>query len=248
MLRLNLERIRAKFASLLLNVRTALETKQVMITDVRQFLINSSQGELDIPPCSEFSVMFMDLTKRKVWTYQHHSPLEMMTENFLCDDHIIQDQIKQYKGDLSGFLVATKLIEYIKLHHLSSEEMEEEEEDVPLPKFTKKQYRSLKVVLNLRARKISELSLNYVHKLWEKLADEFDLPSLTAVIKRIVDGSLVITWLVPHHMVEKIMLRSKTTSSVKFYREHQIILLVVDDIIMYDEQQMVGKCIMHCMS
>ena len=236
MLRLNLERIRAKFASLLFDVQTALETKQVMIDRVRQFLINSSQGDLDIPCFSEFSAMFMSLTKHKVWTYQHHSPLEVLTENFLRDDHVIQDKIVKYKGDFSGFLVATKLIEYIKLNHLLSEE---EEEDIPLPKFTKKQYRSLKVVLNLDARKISELSLNYVHELWEKLAEEFDLPSLTAVVKKLVDGSLEITWLVLHSVVKKIMLRSKTSSSVKFYREHQIVLLVVDDIVLYDEQQMV---------
>ena len=247
MLRLNLERIRAKFASLLFDVQTALETKQVMIDRVRQFLINSSQGDLDIPCFSEFSAMFMSLTKHKVWTYQHHSPLEVLTENFLRDDHVIQDKIVQYKGDFSGFLVATKLIEYIKLNCLLSEEMEEEEEDIPLPKFTKKQYRSLKVVLNLDARKISELSLNYVHELWEKLAEEFDLPSLTAVIRRIVDGSLEITWLVLRNVVEKIMLRSRTTSSVKFYHKHQIVLLVVDDMVVYDGQQMVTKINEYCL-
>ena len=175
MLRFNLEKIRVKFATLLLNVQTSLETKQVVVAHVRQFLINSSQGDLDIPCYTEFSDMFTELKKCKVWTYQHHSPLEMVTDAFLHNDCVIQDQIKQYKHDLSGFLVATKLIEY---NHLFSEEMEEEEEDVPLPKLTKKQYRSLKVVLNLDARKISELSLNYVHTLWEKLAVEFDLPSL----------------------------------------------------------------------
>ena len=63
MLRFNLEKIRAKFASLLLNVQISLETKQVTVAHVRQFLINSSQGGLDIPCYTEFSDMFTELKK-----------------------------------------------------------------------------------------------------------------------------------------------------------------------------------------
>lgn len=240
MLCLNLETIQAKFASLLLDVEAALETNKVMITQVRQFLIHKSQGDLDISTSSEFSVMFADLTKQKVWTYQHSSPLEMLTDKFLQNDQVLQDKIKQYKGDLSGFLLATKLIEYVTLNPLSDEEMEEEE-DFPLPKLTKKQYRSLKVVLNLDTRKISELSLNYVRELWEKFAEEFDLPLLTTIIKKIVPGSLEITWLVLQHIVEIIELKSKTPKAVKFFHNHNIVLLQVDGVTVYNEQLLVGS-------
>ena len=116
----------------------------------------------------------------------------------------------------------------------------EKEEDLPLPKLTKKQYRSLKVVLNLDTRKISELSLNYVRELWEKFAEEFDLPLLTTILKKIVPGSLEITWLVLQHIVEIIELKSRTPKAVKFFRNHNIVLLQVDSVTVYDEQQMVG--------
>ena len=162
MLHLNLVRIKAKFASLLLDVQIALETKMVVIAHVRQFLINHFQGDLDIPHCADFSEIFTDLTKRKVWTYQHHSPLEVVTEEFLHDNSHIRDRIKRYKGDLSGFFIATKLIDYIKMKGLPSEDTEEEDEDL---QFTANQYRTLKVVLNLGRRKISKLSLDYVHNL-----------------------------------------------------------------------------------
>ena len=236
MLHLNLVRIKAKFASLLVDVQIALETKMVIIAHVRQFLIHHFQGDLDIPHCADYSEIFTDLTKRKVWTYQHHSPLEMMAKKFLHDNSHIQDEIKQYKGDLSGFFIATKLIDYIEINSLTSEDMEEENEDL---QFTAKQYTTLKVVLNLGRRKISKLSLDYVHNLWRKLAEEFDLPSLTAVIKTIVDCSLVITWFVLPHLVEMIVLKSKSPKSVKFFRTHQIVLLQVDDLTIYDEQKMV---------
>ena len=239
MLCLNLERIQAKFASLLLDVEMAFETKKVMVTQVHQFLIHKSQGDIDLSTCTDFSVMFANLTKQKMWTYQHCSPLEMLTEKFLHDDQDVQDMIKRYKGELSGFLLATKLIEYVTLNPLSDEEMEEEE-DLPLPKLTKKQYRSLKVVLNLDTRKISELSLNYVHELWEKFADDFDLPLLTTIINKIVIGSLEITWLILQHIAEIIELKSKTPKAVRFFRNHDIVLLQVDNVTVYDEQQMVG--------
>ena len=168
MLQRNLERIRAKFASLLLDVQLALERNMVAVAHVRQFLVHSSQENLVMKVYTDFSVMFTDLRKIKVWTYQHCSPLELLTERFLCKDQDIRDKIRQYKGHLSGFLVATKLIEYIELNPFSDEEMEEEEEDSPLPKLTKIQYRTLKVVLNLtRNSKVSELSLDYVRELWE---------------------------------------------------------------------------------
>ena len=245
MLRLNLEVILAKFASLLLDVQIALENKDVKITHVRQFLVNSSQGDLNIPICADFASLFDTLRKQKVWTYQHSTPLEMLAEKFLHDDHDIQERIRGYKGDLSGFLVTTKLIEYIKLNPLSDEEMDEEEESTPPPKrtkLTKQQYRSLKVVLNLETRKISDLSLDYVHEVWKKFAEEFDLPLLTTLIRKIVCGSLEITWFVLHHIMEMIEQKLKTPKAVKFFRNHKIVSLAVDNVIVFDEQQMVSSC------
>ena len=240
-----MERIQAKFSSLLLEVQIRLEAKNVKVSYVcqflSQFLIDRYEGEPDILNYEKFSAVFIDVTKRRLWTYQHHSPLEMLTEKFLCDDQVVKDLIKQYKNDLSGFLVATKLIEYIKETSFPDEELEEEEdEDAALPQLTKKQYRYLKVVLNLSSRKISELSLNYVQELWEKLAEEFDLPLLTTVIKKIVTGSLVITWLVSSDVAEIIMHNSRISKSIRFFRQHKIVSLAIDDTTVYDENQMVG--------
>ena len=46
--------------------------------------------------------------------------------------------------------------------------------------------------------------LDFVHEMWKALQKEFNLPTLTAVIDIILEGSLNITWLVLPHVVEKI--------------------------------------------
>ena len=72
-----------------------------------------------------------------------------------------------------------------------------------------------------------------------KLAEEFDLPLLTTVIKKIVPGSLMITWLVFPHIAEIIELKSKSSTAIKFFRKNNIVSLAVDGVTVYDEQQMV---------
>ena len=99
-------------------------------------------------------------------------------------------------------------------------------------KLTTKQFRKIKLVLQLE-RKILQVSLDYVMKLWQSFAEEYEIPSLTAVIDRIVAGSLEVTWRVPQHIADAILPRSK------FFRSHGIVIIFIDDVILYDAEQMV---------
>ena len=236
---LNLEEIMAKFASLLLDVQIALEVKQVMVAHVRQFfnLTLCLRGGVEIPTFDQFSDIFSYLTKRHIWSYEHHSPLEKVTNKFLFDNLAIQDRIKEYKSDLSGYFIAEKLVDYINRPAVAFESAEEVENVVLC---NKQLHQRLKVVLALGKRKITELSLEYVRSLWRQLAEEFELPSLTAVLKKIMDGSLTIVWLVLPYLVEAIAQKSKTSKSTKFFRTHRIIFLQADGLIIYDEKSMVS--------
>ena len=111
-----------------------------------------------------------------------------------------------------------------------------EEQPSTMKKLTPVEYKRIKVVLELD-RKVTELSLEYVHKLWSSIAEEYDLPCLTAIIDKLIAGSLVVTWLALPHIVDMITPRSK------FFRRHQIIKVFVDDVIIYDEKEMVGPLI-----
>ena len=86
---------------------------------------------------------------------------------------------------------------------------------------------------------MSAVTLSYVDELWRSLAEEFDLSSLTAVIHSIIEGSLVVTWLVLPHIAEKIITSASTAKAVKFFRRHGIVSVEIDNDTIYDEEQMV---------
>ena len=229
MIRSNVEKIKALFSALVLKVQTALQS-QSDVSNVRQFLLIFFKCSL--PETSDLKKLFETVTLSDLWDYQHYSPLEQLTNHFLPGDQELESLMKDYKARLSGFYLTTKLIDYIDYQNLSGDDSDEEC-DQPSPKLTTKQYRKIKVVLQLD-RKVSQLSLNYVVKLWESFAEEYEIPSLTAVIDRIVAGSLEVTWRVPQHIADAILPRSE------FFRSHGIVLFFIDDVILYDEKQMVS--------
>ena len=169
---------------------------------------------------------------------RHYSPVEKLAQEFLPEHDPSKQRIFIYKRQLSGFFAATKIYDYMKLmtdiHECTEVDLLE---PIALQKYEATHYRRLKVVLNLD-RKLSEISLSYVDKVWRSVAEEFDLPLLTVVIDNIVEGSLVISWLVLPHVVEMISVNSP--KAVNFVREHKIIHIAVDNCVIYDEELMVS--------
>ena len=229
MIRSNVEEIKAIFSSVVLKVQSTLQSQSDTST-LRDFLITFFK--CDFPETSDVKKLFATITLNDLWNYHHYSPLERLSNQFLPSDEEVGSLIKAYKARLSGFYLTTKLIDYIEYQNLSADDSDEECNH-PSPKLTTKQYKKIKVVLQLE-RKISQVSLDYVVKLWQSFAEEYEIPSLTAVIDRIVAGSLEVTWRVPQHIADAILSRAK------FFRSHRIVLVFVDDVIIYDEKQMVS--------
>ena len=231
MIRTNVEKIKALFSSLLVKVQSSLQS-QSDISNVRHFLITFFK--FDLPETTDVKKLFTTVTLNDLWDYHHYSPLERLIDQFLPSDQEVGSLMKAYKAHLSGFYLTIKLIDYIEYQNLSANDSESDEEcDRSTPKLTTKQYKKIKVVLHLE-RKISQVSLDYVVKLWQSFAKEYEIPSLTAVIDKIMAGSLEVTWRVPQHIADAILPRSK------FFRSHGIILVSIDDVIIYDEKQMVS--------
>ena len=230
MIRLNEEKIIALFTALVLSVQATVAAKS-NVKDVRHYLMRIFGCSL--PDTTDLDELFTTISLEKLWDYQHHSPLESVATHFLHGDQEIEKSIKEYKARLSGFYVMTKLVDFMEYKNLSVDDFDDEPDDQPPPVLTSKQCRRLKVVLKLD-RKISELSLEYVHKLWCSFAEEYDIPSLTAVLERVAPGSLEITWIIPLHLSDKIVPRSK------FFRRHGIVRVSLDDVILYDEEDMVS--------
>ena len=235
MIRSNIEEIDALFTALLLAVQAALPVSSDA-TRVRDFLITFFKQ--DFPTTTKVKDLLQCVTLRNLWNYEHYSPLEKLTKHFLPGNEDIGRLMSEYKERLTGHYMTTKLIDYIQYKKElfssgSDTESDEEPADPSPPKLTKKLHKRIKVVLKLE-RKISTLSLQYVHNLWIAFAKEYDIPSLTAILEKIATGSLEITWLIPSSFAERIRPRSR------FFRKHGIVMVFMDGDMIYDENQMVS--------
>ena len=227
-------KIKGHFWRLLIKVKSALEAQHVDVKEVRQFLLTYFEGECTIPNVANLSEVLDSVTTAKLWRYDHYEPLEELAESFLPDDDSARRQMIDYPIQLSAFQGATRIIDFIKLSELE----DPEEDDQPFsPKKYNRHYRKLTMELNLGD--VSEATLDHMDKLWKALQRKFKLPSLTAVIDKIVQGSVKVTWLVLPHVIKKI--KAALSKSVTFFQQHNITRIAVCNcLILYDEKVIVS--------
>ena len=231
-----LRKIKSRFSLLVIKVQLSLEEHKVGVKRVHQFLLNFFEGECDISDVADMTKLFNSMTTAKLWRYDHYGPLKELAESFLPDDDSVRAQITEYKMQLSGFQATTRIIDFVKLSEL---EDSEEDDQIFSPKKYNRHYRKISLKLNLN-RTVSELTLDYVNQLWKMLMKEFDLPPLTAIIDKIIEGSLTVTWLVLPHVIEKI--KATFSKSVDFFEHHNIIEIELYGgyLPLYDERWMVS--------
>ena len=251
-----LQKIKSRFASLQVEVRSAMEAHQVKLNDVHQFLVSFFQGERCIPEAPNLTKLFNIITESELWRYDHYSPLKELAENFLPDDNPARKLVSKYKDQLSGFYVTTKIVDFIDLSDFDDSDDDSDddadtnsEDDVQQslsPKESKKLFRKLKVTLRLnKTTKFSDMTMSYIDTLWKALIEEFNLPPLTAIIKKIVGGSLIITWLVPPQV--STVIAASYTKALRFYQQHNIVQVQLDDRTLYNERWIVSyACMMQC--
>ena len=224
----NEEEIKGHFSMLLADVRKALQSHNVSMADLLEYMKHFFEVDACFANVTNISDTFTAVTVSGLWSYLHFSPLEKLTKRFLRNDAETKQLIAEYKSQLTGYQLTTKLIDYIKEKKLQGDDDTDQ-----ATQFTAEHYKKIKVVIQLD-RKVSDLSLMYVQELWSSFAEEFNIPSLTAIIEHIAPGSLEITWRVPPHEAELIR------PSAEFSRQHKITLIAIDDHIIYDEKRMVS--------
>ena len=236
--RKNLYKIKGQFSSLLVKVQSALKSCKVSVDEVRSFLVHCSSRDDWIQNPSNLDELFTALSVAKLWSYDHYDLLEEITKRLLPKDADVKKLLVEYKGQLTGFYTTTKIADFIKLSEFEDSE-QDPQQPLPVDSYTFKDYQKLKVKLKID-RKVSAITLCYVDELWRSLAEEFDLPCLTAVIHSIIEGSLVVTWLILPHIAEKIITNHSKAKATKFFRRHGIVMMEIDDLIIYDEEMMVS--------
>ena len=240
-----LRKIKNQFASLQVEVRSAMEAQQVKLKDVHQFLVSFFQSECCIRKPSDLTELFNIITESELWRYDHYGPLEELAEKFLPEDNPARNLVSKYKDQLSGFYTTTKIIDFIDFSELDDSEddsdadSEDDTQQSLSPKESKKLYRKLKVTLKLdRKTKLSDMTMSYVETLWKALTKEFNLPPLTAVIKKIVGGSLLITWLVPPQV--STVIAASYSKALRFYQQQNIVQVQLDSFTLYHEEWIVS--------
>jgi hypothetical protein len=238
-----LQRIKSQFASLQVKVKSALKVCHVELNDVHQFLVSFFQGKCYIPEATDLTKLFNNITENNLWSYDNYGPLQQLVDNFLPDDHPASILMNDYTNKLSGFYVTTKIVDFIDLAKFDDYDSDSEDHNqsisMPNESDPKKFYRELKIKLHLNRKvKLSDMTMSYVDTLWKALIKEFNLPPLTAIIKSIVPGSLIITWLVPPQVSAAIL--ASHVQALKFYQQHDIVEIKLDDDYLYHESWIVS--------
>ena len=236
-----LEEIKYRFSQLVVDIQSSMEERKVQVKRVRRFLVEFCDGNCSIPKDDDLDTVFDAITEARLWRYDDYGLLEELAEEFLPEDDPTRVKVTEYKSQLTGFQATTRIIDFVKLNEL------EDREEIPYRIFSPKRYNShyqkLTVELELERDMLSELTLLFVDELWRALMKEFHLPPLTAVMDKIVEGSLRITWLILPHIIDKIM--ATYFKSVEFFQQHNIIRIDLYGgdapvLPLYDEEWMVS--------
>ena len=228
--------IRGQFSSLLDKVQSALQANQISVDRVRHFLIRFFRSDIWVKKSTDLGEIFDAVSVAKLWNYDHYGPLEEVIKQLLPNDSTMKKLMSEYKRQLNAYFTAMKITDFIKQSKIEAA-YQDPDEPLAIQDFSFEDYRKLKVKLNLpEGRKLSAVTLSYVDQLWRSLAEEFDLPCLTAVIHSIVMGSLEVTWLILPHVAEHMISKAKALDSDRFYQGNEIVELKIDDVILYSKK------------
>ena len=222
----NVKTIKDQFAKLLSRLRAAFDG--VDIAKVHQYLTDTLQREISLYP--DLQSIFSFLSSQRLWNYQHYDLVEKLDDHFLQCDKSIKRHILVYKSRLAGYFTLKKII---KSEFFIDSTSSHEGTTQSVTEYSNEHRKSLRMRLHLK-RKMTDECLKYVADLWESFAEEFELPSVTAVIDSIVKKCLEITWLILPCDAEKITPAIAAKHSC-FFDNNAIILVTIDDIVIYEK-------------
>ena len=227
-LKKNEAKINQAFAHLVRQILAMLMKLHVNMDEFRVFLSNLFPGILQrIPSSASVSDFFTYISDNQLWSYTNYARVESVAEEYLSDNSETEQLIDKYETELAGYNATTSLVDYIAL---CKENCVYGSKSVSASTFDEAYYEKLSVKLEIP---FTDKTLEYVSKLWKSLARTFLLPSLTALLYRVVEGSLVITWCVPHHFAMKIRENVGGAEAEKFFRRNNIMEVKLDEEVVY---------------
>ena len=228
--RRNIQRIQAKFSSLVRKSRTRLQSRDISVEDVQEFLVTmySSPSSRDgsymvttvIESARNLDEVFRALSKCGLWDYLNYYLLQEIIEEFANDDDELNSMIEQYQRDLTGHILTQKI-----QTHLDAVGENSANEKVPPPQQLFEKL-SVKVEAN-----VTDYSLKYVNDLWRSLAIQLSLPKPVMILHKVAEGCIGITWLIPANLIKYVTRMAQKTSNV--FAEKRILRVMLEEQCLY---------------
>ena len=236
-LRENMIKIKHSFSKLASKVIKRLELRSrsgdIDMRRFRCYIIQMFGDIINIDDASSMYDIMAAVSRHQLWDYSCYTPIANIAEEFGGDDGELREWISSYKSELSGFKATTKIVDYIKV---CNEEQEFADSTQSIKEdMTRFNYRTLTIKLKSR---VLEKSLDYIDQLWMSIADHFLLPSLTALLDRIQEGCVEVTWLVPLQIA--LQIKDGIQNSAEFLKQLGMVKVVVDNTILYGVKQKVS--------
>ena len=239
----NNRKIEGKFSKLVTKSRKRLQSKEVDVEEVQEFLItmysspNSRDGSDTVTSVLESAVsleeIFRALSKYRVWDYLNYYLLQSINEEFASDDDELNGMMEQYQRDLTGHVLTQKIQTYLDANKYpaatSDSESSADENITSLPPKQKHQlYKKLSAEVEVN---ITDHSVKYVYDLWRSLANQFALPRPAMILHSIAKGCICITWLIPVNLVTHVTRMAQETADM--FAKQRILKVMLEEHCIY---------------
>ena len=232
----NLQKIKDKFAPLLALAHKVLQGKNIDLSNFRLFLIAHYLPEEDnndtraIDP-SKFvsqvlgtpqnvSEILESLMINRLLSYKNFHILCSIINHYASDDIEMKTKLDEYEQELAGYVLVTKMKDYLNA------EIQQSELSEPDPELLHEI--SIKVKAN-----ITEKTMKYVRELRDSLAYRVKLPVTAVLFHKIAKGCVEITWLLPCHLIE--YTRRCLHESTDYCQEEKILRVTIAGRCVYQE-------------
>ena len=232
----NLQKIKDKFAPLIALADRVLQRKDINISNFHLFLIAQYLPEEDdndtraIDPskfvsevlgtAKSVSETLRSLLVHRLLSYKNFDVLRSIISHYASDDIEMKTKLDEYEQELAGYVLVTKMKDYLNA------EIQQSELSEPDPELL--HAISVKVKAN-----VTEKTLKYVSELQDSLAYQVKLPVTAVLFHKIAKGCVEITWLLPCHLTE--FTRRRLQESTDYFQQENILRVTIAGRCVYQE-------------
>ena len=213
--------------------------------DFRRYILNIFEFNArdTIQKSNDVTEVFELLTEKSYWNFMDVYNLESIVEEYGGEvEKECLKLINEYKEKLNGFKAAIKICEFIEGNKNSDVDGNESGEYASLAEEKEPYDVKYRTKLSIKLADSTQTSINisleslfYVEKLWDSLCFDYNLPSLPHVLHDIVNGSIIIHWIIQHKLTWKIL--EQIEDSVKFFEREAITNVCLEGVCVYNQKK-----------